>query len=48
MKIPKTDIRKSQFYLGKTDDIPPCKLPEHRVISSLFNVINESPFEMVN
>ena len=39
----------SQIYLGKTDDLSPhSKLPEHRVNSSLFNAVNESPFETVN
>ena len=28
--------------------LPHLKLPEHRVISLLFNVVNESPFETVN
>ena len=38
-----------QIYLGKTDDIPPClKLPVNRVNSSLFYVVNETPFETVN
>ena len=39
-----------QIYPGKTDDRPPphLKLPEHWVNSLLFNVTNESPFEMVN
>ena len=38
-----------QIYLGKTDDSTPhLKLSEYRVNSSLFNVVNESPFETVN
>ena len=33
----------------KSYDIPPhLKLPEHTVNSSLFNAVNESPFETVN
>ena len=43
-------MRKSQFYLGKTYDIPSphLKLPQNRVNSLLFNVTNESPFKTVN
>ena len=38
-----------KIYLGNTDDYPPhLKLPELRVNSSLFNAVNESPFETVN
>ena len=38
-----------QIYPGKSDDRPPhLKLAEHKVNSSLFNAVNESPFETVN
>ena len=38
-----------QIYPGKTDDPPKnSKLPEVRLNSSLFNAVNESPFETVN
>ena len=39
-----------QFYLGKTEDIPPplLKLPVERVNSLLIYVVNDTPFEMVN
>ena len=33
---------------GRLTPTPHSKLPEHRVISLLFNVVNESPFETVN
>ena len=43
-----------QIYPGKTDDYPPSpplpphsKLPELRVNSLLFNVVNKSPFNTV-
>ena len=37
-----------QIYPRGVNLTPHLKLPEHRVISLLFNVTNESPFETVN
>ena len=36
-----------QIYPGKTDGPPHLKLPEHWVNSTLYNAVNEHPFETV-
>ena len=38
---------KFQIYLGKTDEPPHLKLPEHWVNSTLYNAVNEHPFKTV-